>query len=203
MIRVKQFSVGFMHNNCYLVYADGQQECILIDPAKGYETIRQYAADLGLTVSAVLLTHGHFDHIQDMAKWEDAGATIYVHQLDQDKLHSDKNLAPKVMKIRPPKAERILSDGDVVQVGEIAARVLWTPGHSAGSVCYIIDRALFSGDTLFCESIGRTDFYDGNPSDMMASLARIAALDGDYTLYPGHEEQSTLEHERAHNIYLR
>ncbi len=203
MLKVKKFVVGYISNNCYLVYRDDQKEAFIVDPARGYDNIKRITTENGLTISAVFITHGHFDHIIDMAKWEQDGATLYIHTMDKDKLHSEKNLAPPRLHIESPIAEKTVNDGDIIMVGEIKVQVLHTPGHSKGSCCYLVDNLLFTGDTLFKCSCGRTDFYDGDDGEMLQSLNRLKNLKGDYIVYPGHEEESTLQYERKYNPYMQ
>ncbi len=203
MLKVEKFVVGYIQNNCYLVYRDDQKEAFIVDPARGYDKIKQIAADLGLTISAVFITHGHFDHILDAKKWEESGATLYIHPLDRDKLHTPQNLAPPRLTVDYPTTETLIEEGDVVKVGNIEVKVLHTPGHSKGSCCFIVDNYLFTGDTLFYGSCGRTDFYDSNTGEMLKSLKRLSKLDGDYIVLPGHEEDTTLYYERRHNPYMQ
>lgn len=187
--------------NCYLLSQGG--EAALIDPGDGSEqtlaTIAHLLVDNGLTLRAILLTHGHFDHAGGLAAlaraWPEA--QVYLHSADFP--GPDGQLFPQTA----PAGSRFLQDGDLLELGGETLTVLHTPGHSEGSCCFQAGDSLFTGDTLFRGSMGRTDFPGGSDTDMRASLARLAALEGDYQVYPGHDAPTTLEHERAHNPYLR
>lgn len=199
---IKSFCVGFIHNDCYVVRAEDSHTAALIDaPFGSYEKISAYCTQNALTVEGVLVTHGHFDHIGELAKWQEKGAKIYVHKNDADKLSDNaKNLAGKFAAyLTPVSADVTVSDGDSVACGGLNFKVIHTPGHSSGSVCYLCDRALFTGDTLFHSDTGRVDFDDGCASDMIKSVKKLFALDGDFDVYPGHEEATTLDDERASN----
>ncbi len=187
--------------NCYLLSQGGQ--AALIDPGDGGEqtlsTIAHLLVDGGLTLRYILLTHGHFDHVGGlralMAAWPDA--QVCLHPADFP--GPDRELFP----LSAPAGAKLLAEGDVLDLSGLSIRVLHTPGHSQGSVCFLAGDALFTGDTLFRFSMGRTDFPGGDAGQMTASLKRLAALEGDYTVYPGHDAPTTLDQERGRNPYLQ
>lgn len=196
MLKVKTFVAGAMRVNTYLAYNEGYSEAVIVDPARGKDKIASYAASLGLRVTAVLVTHGHFDHILQVRDWQEDGATVYVHQADADRLNGGNNLGGEFGIYVPPcKADILIKDGDVFDVAGIRFRVIHTPGHSPGSCCYITGDIIFSGDTLFAGATGRTDFDGGNPEEMQKSLTKLFALEGDYAVYPGHEGATRLSNE--------
>ncbi len=191
--------------NCYIVTSD-QGNAAVIDPGGKAEEILSYLGKNGLTAKKILLTHGHFDHIA--AVWElkqATGAEIAVHELDGEMLTSPvKNLAAMFGEdYRPVAADVLLQDGDRAVLDELVFQVIHTPGHTPGSVCFLVGETLFSGDTLFAGSIGRTDFPNGSYAQISESLKRLEALEGDYTVLSGHGEQTTLDRERNCNPYLR
>lgn len=203
-MRIKKFVAGVMRTNCYLVYNEGANEAVLIDPARGFNKIKEFCDNEGLKVAAVLITHGHFDHILEASLWQSEGAKVYIHSKDADKLYSEKNLAYMVNAAVPPsRADILLEDGGELNIASLKIKVIHTPGHSPGAVCYIIEDALFSGDTLFHGDFGRTDFPDGNFEDLKLSLKKLFGLPGGYAVYPGHEEETTLAEERENNEILR
>lgn len=201
---IKTFAVGVMRANCYLVYGNKAGEAVLFDPGKGFERISSFCQSEGVKVTAVFLTHGHFDHILEASIWQNNGAKIYIHRLDEEKLNSEKNLAYLVgASVAPCKADILLDDGEEIVVAGFTIKVIHTPGHSVGSVCYLIENTLFTGDTLFHGDCGRTDFPDGSQADLVKSIQKLFALPGDYTVLPGHEEGTTMEEERKNNDILR
>ena len=197
---VETLVLGPLGTNCYLVSDGPGSDVIIIDPAARPERIREALGERN--VAAVLLTHGHFDHTGALSAFADK--PIYIHSLDAPML-SDPHLSVAEMVhdrgVRPP-ATHTVQGGDVLTLAGLDIRVLHTPGHTRGSVCYMIDAFLFCGDTIFRESIGRTDLPTGDMAQMSASVKRIAALPGNYKLFPGHGEASTLSHERMNNPYL-
>jgi|AGTN01.1.fsa_nt_gi Zn-dependent hydrolases, including glyoxylases len=201
---VKRFIAGVVSTNCYLFYNDGATEAVLVDPAKGYRRIKAFCDSIGLKVKAVLITHGHFDHILEASLWKADGAKIYIHRLDGDKLFTDKNLAYMIRAEVPPcEADVLLEDGDSFKVAGFEISVIHTPGHSIGSVCYLTEGVMFSGDTLFSGDYGRTDFPDGSIEDLKNSIKKLFALPSDYRVLPGHDEETTLGEERRTNLILR
>lgn len=194
---------ALMGVNCYLVYDEETLCGALIDAGRGFKEISAKAEELGIRIEKVLLTHGHFDHIMDVGKWRSAGAKIYIHSLDAALLESGG--APDGFFGGAPRfksgADGYLSDGEEISVGSAKLKVVHTPGHTPGSVCYLTNGALFSGDTLFHDSFGRVDFPGGSARDMRESLKKLFSLpDKDLlTVYPGHEETTNLGYESEHN----
>jgi glyoxylase-like metal-dependent hydrolase (beta-lactamase superfamily II) len=193
---IKTLSVGHLETNCHIVTDENTLLCAIIDPGAESNTILDYVEANGLKPAAVLLTHGHFDHHMALAAvLEETGAPAYIHRADVTDGRGEHML-------RAFDGLRHYGEGDAVAVGGLTFAVLETPGHTMGSVTLLCGRALFTGDTLFRESCGRTDL-GGSMELMLASLRRLAALPGDYEVYPGHAESSTLEHERRFNYYIR
>jgi len=201
---IRSLSVGPLGTNCYIVW-DQNGIAAVIDPGDEASRIMKTLDENGLVCKAVLLTHAHFDHMGALDELVKAsGATVYCHREEQRALtDGGVNLSSVFGMFIPPVREaHLLDEGDTVAVGEMTFTVLHTPGHTKGSCCYRLENTLFSGDTLFCESIGRTDFPGGSVYDMRGSLARLLALDGIECVYPGHDEPTTIEHERQYNPYV-
>lgn len=182
---VKVFVSDIFQEKAYLIYSDGN--AIVIDPGNCYNSIIKFVKNKHLNVLAVLFTHGHFDHCMSCKSFQENGVLVYIHSLDADKLYTDGNLA-NMFGIHFDKlfANRTIEEGELC-IGNFELLILHTPGHSAGSVCYIIDNYLFSGDIIFENGIGRTDFYDGDYKQLMQSIQKIKPyLDNGYKLFPGH-----------------
>lgn len=204
-MNVTCFSVGGLGTNCYIV-SDDSGHAAIIDPGGDAKRIINAVKDSNLTVDFILLTHAHFDHIMAVEELCDAtGAQILVGAADAPMLYDAQlNLSAMVYPTQAVEvtAHRLLFDGEIIRVGDAMLTVMETPGHTRGSVCYLGDGVLFSGDTLFAGSIGRTDLPGGDMTVLRRSLARLATLDGDYTVHPGHGEETTLSFEKAANPYL-
>lgn len=195
----KIYPVGFAANS-YLLTADGKR-AVCIDPAQ--PRILEKAKSLGLKVEFALLTHGHFDHIGGCAALQAAGAKIGCLDKEKPLALGKDNLALEFGGEMPPfQISFTLSDGEEFELAGIPFKAIATPGHTAGGACYLTGDKLFTGDTLFDGSIGRTDLPTGDPSALVKSVKRLYALAGDYTLYAGHGGDSTLEEQRK-NGYIR
>ena len=203
-MKVKSASFGGMGNNCYLIVDEKTNQSALVDCTEYSQKMVDLIGDTDLKY--ILLTHGHFDHITGTkAVKEKYGCSVAISEEDKDMLSSGR-LSLAFFTNSPQndvEADNILKDGDVIKLGETEINVVSTPGHTRGSVCFIAEDYIFSGDTLFCCSCGRTDFPGGSVSEMMSSLKKLSELDGDYKIMPGHDETSTLEFERKNNPYLR
>ena len=196
---VKTLQVGYLGTNCYVVTDENTLKCAIIDPGADSNAILDYIESNKLKTEAILLTHGHFDHIMALkAVIEATGAPTYINKQDantdgrkdQHKLDDNGKL-------------NWYGEGDVIKVGGLDIKVLETPGHSPGSVTLQCETALFTGDTLFRDSIGRTDLGEGNLDTLLQSLRRLSSLDGDFEVYPGHERATTLERERKFNYFMQ
>ena len=195
--------------NCYLIADEESGESAVIDPGWFFDGLRE-KIDVGEVQKPkyILLTHGHFDHILGVAALSEyTGAKVASHEADAQCLSDpEKSLACETECVQTPtKADILLHDGDEIALGRHKLKVMHTPGHTQGSVCYIDgqERVIFSGDTLFCRTVGRTDFAGGSAEQMTQSIIRLRALEGDYTVYPGHNRETTLDDERERNIFMR
>ena len=182
MLSVQTVIVGRLHTNCYIVTDQETKEAVIIDPGGNAGDILNAVHGEGLTVRHILLTHGHFDHVLALEEVSRAtGAKVVAHQAEE------------------LEADLFVKNGDVLPLGAAVFEVLHTPGHTPGSVCYRIETLLFTGDTLFEGDCGRCDLPGGDYDAMLGSLRLLASLDGDYTVYPGHDVSTTLSRERGHN----
>lgn len=188
---------GPLDVNAYVVGRQGGDSCVVIDP--GVQAEKVATAVGSRKVSAVLLTHGHFDHMLFAQHWLDQGAKLYVHELDAPALRSPSlNLSQVVnTQLVLPAADVLLHEGDVVREAELELTVLHTPGHTPGGVCYQHGSTLFSGDTLFYGSYGRLDLPGGDAGEMITSLTRLMAMDGETVAYPGHGMKTKIAWERG------
>ena len=197
-MNIKTMQVGPLGTNCYLLEDEHTRAAAVIDPGgDGARIEAQLLAD-GAELKRILLTHAHFDHTGGVAELHAAHpeVPVFLHPADAARLGSD---------VFPPIGAPTVpyGDGDVVKLGDLDIQVLHTPGHTPGGVCLLVGDALFTGDTLFQGSMGRIDFEGGSYEDIMASLARLAHLPGDFRVLPGHMDASTLERERKTNYYIR
>ena len=196
---IKTLPVGYLDTNCYIVTDEGTLKCAIIDPGAESNTILDYIESNKLVPEVIFLTHGHFDNNMALeAVMEATGVPAYIneHDANMGKPNSPHSLGNN------DKLSRY-SEGDVISAGNLKFTVLETPGHSPGSVTLICETALFTGDTLFRESCGRTDLGGGDMGILLKSLRRLSELEGDYEVYPGHEETTTLNHERSFNYYMK
>lgn len=205
-MQIKIMPLGMVQANCYIISND-EKNAAIIDPGGSAAKILKYLADKELTVKLIALTHGHHDHIA--ALWDlldELDVPVYIQNEDGEMLDDIKISLSRMSQLyfnyRPNTKYNVLSDGDSLKLDELQIKLIHTPGHTKGSSCYLIGDSLFTGDTLFAGDIGRTDLYGGDYNTMKASLLKLAALEGDYKVYPGHGGGSTLECERTGNPYL-
>lgn len=197
---VKAIPLGPIGTNCYLLGDEDTKVCAVVDPGDEAPRVLQMVKDSGLKLELILLTHGHYDHVTAVPELRAAcpAVPIYIHEEDYD------SAGTGVMHRMKPVANVIFCrDGDVLKLGSLAIEVLHTPGHTPGSVTFRVGSVLFTGDTLFQGSMGRTDFPGGSYEAIMDSLKKLGSLPGDYRVCPGHEGLSTLEEERRGNYYMR
>ncbi len=198
---IKNLTTGLLKTNSYLIFNEGATEGVLIDAGGDIEKIYRCAKDNGVQIKHLLLTHGHFDHISAVAQMQRDGVKVYIHENDAKKVQTSECLCGfKIGTIEFFKPDELLSGGEMLNLSGIEIKVLHTPGHTSGSVCYIVDTVIFSGDTLFNQSFGRTDLGDGNVKDLSNSIInKLFALKGNYTVYPGHDCSTDLDTERKLN----
>ena len=201
-MKIEVQQVGELMTNCYIVWDENTKNAAVIDPGDDGAYLADRLRLRGLTLQYILLTHGHYDHITGVPELLAACGVqpeIYMS-------HKDLGLKPVFAADSvhlSPDMVRDWKDGDTVALDSITFRVLSTPGHTPGSVCLIAGDVIFSGDTLFQGSCGRTDFPGGSWEEMCASLKRLYDLPGDYTVLSGHTGSTTLERERRTNMFMR
>ena len=204
-MEISVLRLGQIGTNCYIFRRDGGHECGIVDPGDQGEQVARWLMDKGLEAEAVLLTHGHFDHILGIPglreEWPDL--PVYCHPADLGEGNAAVLFGESFPTVRSFGNVTPYREGDHITVAGVELDVLETPGHTPGSVTLRAGDVLFTGDTLFAGSMGRTDFEGGDGQAMMASLRRLGELEGDYQVLPGHEGQTTLEVERQTNYCLR
>lgn len=204
IIKLKPLSV--CGTNSYIVVSE-RGNAVLIDAPDDAGYILGELKAKHLSLKKILLTHGHFDHVGAVSELAEATeCEVYVHESDLPKLSDvDMSLVSYfgVNRFRPYDKCKAFKDGDMIKMDELEFRIIHTPGHTSGSVCIVVGDVMFSGDTLFSGSIGRTDMPDGNIMSMVASLKKLSELDKNYIVYPGHMSQTTLDDEKAFNPYMK
>lgn len=196
MLRIFTLPLGDYETNCYIVYTDHSKKCVVIDPGYDAFLIEDHLTGMGLECDAILLTHGHFDHVgavRDLAAT--FGCPVY--------LRPEELTMPPQMTAGPLYYTDFYPTEGQLTVAGLEFTVLHTPGHTPGSVCLIEEDALFSGDTLFAGSCGRTDFPGGDARQMSASLRSLKELPDHLRVFPGHGAASTIAYEKKHNFYFR
>ena len=196
MLKIYTLPLGSYQTNCYIIHDDAAKRCCVIDPGYDADVILGKVAALGLSVEAILLTHGHFDHVGAVKELAaETGCKVYLCEKDLS--------MPPMMTAGPLYHTDTYAEGDDLSLAGLSVRVIHTPGHTPGSVCLVVENAMFSGDTLFAGSCGRTDLPGGDWGTIHASLKRLAAMEKDYAVYPGHGESTTLAEEKLYNPYMR
>lgn len=204
-MQIKQLILGDYGTNCYVLQGKENGICVVIDPADNGPEICKTMESMGTVPEAILLTHGHSDHILAVPylqeRWPDL--VVYCQASDCPEETTEKYAGSIFPTVSAFKNLHHYRDGDKIVVGGLTVNVIGTPGHTPGSVTLKIGNTLFTGDTLFEGSIGRTDFEGGDDQAMMRSLVKLSSLKDDYKLFPGHGPSSTLNFERSHNPFIR
>ena len=196
MIKVHALTLGAYQVNCYIIHDEKSPSCCVIDPGYEADTIVDKLSQLGLTLEAILLTHGHFDHVgavRDLAA--DTGCQVW--------LCAEDLALPTNLTAGPLCYTNTYAEGTTLHLAGLDISVLQTPGHTPGSVCLLTENTLFSGDTLFAGSCGRTDLPGGSWEQMRYSLKRLSAIEANLWVLTGHGESTMLASEKKYNPYLR
>ena len=205
-MQIETLILGAIEENCYIVY-DENRNAAVIDPGDEAIDILSVVTEESLDVKGILLTHGHFDHtgaVSDIRK--ETGAQVYLHEQDEFLIKAGPEQA-KLFGLKPPpvfKADVYVKEGSVIHIGDLSFKVLHTPGHTPGSVSFLIQDALFCGDTLFHGGIGRTDLSGGDYERIMQSIQKkILVLPGHTRVYSGHGPPTIIEKEKTQNPFLQ
>ncbi len=216
-IKIGRMVMGVCQTNCYFLYREGEQECIVVDPADQGVSIYDALRRNGFRVTGILLTHGHFDHIWGLDALRDAvnaaaeadglePVKAYAMEAEKELLRdAQKNVSEQAGRPCTTYADVYLKDGQELTLAGIQCKVIATPGHTVGGCCYYFQEAgiLVAGDTLFAESVGRTDFPTGSMSTLVRSVRdKLFVLPEDTKVYPGHGERTTIAHEKEYNPFL-
>lgn len=206
-MEIRKFSLGQMGTNCYVLWDENSLEAVVIDPGFEDNRVLDIIEKSKLNVKYILLTHGHFDHLGGVNQVKDTtGAKVLIHENDADCLMDpSRNLSVLAgMNLELEPADGLLSENEVIAIGDLKIRVIHTPGHSKGGVCFYVGDTLIAGDTMFNTSIGRTDFADGDLSELLESINhKIFLLDDDVKVLPGHGENTTIGYEKKNNPFLK
>lgn len=204
-MQINNLSVGELSTNCYIIVTQ-KNNGIVIDPGGSFGQIKLFIETNNIHVTAIVLTHGHYDHIGAVSELKKlTNAKLYIHKDDNEMLGSAQKCLATLFddsEFKPIKADVLLKNGDKITVDEVILTTMHTRGHTKGSCVFLCDDVMFSGDTLFKNGFGRTDLYGGNIEELRHSLCDLAHLEGDYTILSGHGEQTTLAYEKITNPYM-
>lgn len=206
-MKIEQYCVGQVATNCYFIINNETKEMLIVDPGDSAQMLADRIRRENLEPKAVLLTHGHFDHAMAAEELAEMfGIKIYAHEAEKDTLKDPgKNVSLMIGLRDVYHADVFLKDEEILELAGMELKVLHTPGHTAGGCCYYLEKekVLFSGDTLFCQSVGRTDFPGGSMSGIVRSIKdKLMVLPDEVKVYPGHMDRTSIGAERAHNPYL-
>ncbi len=205
-LKVGRLVLGMVSTNCYFIYHEEEKKAIVIDPADSGEYLYQKLKDNGISVAAIFLTHGHFDHIlgcNELRKL--SGAKVYACDAEKDVCEdTHNNCTDQIGRLHTVVADEYIRDGEELEIAGMKCRLLHTPGHTKGSCCYYFeeDGVLISGDTLFAGSVGRTDLPTGSEGTLIRSIQnKLSGLPGTVKVYPGHGDATTIEYESKYNPF--
>ena len=206
-LKIGKITLGSCQTNCYFVYKADSKNVLVFDPADRGDLLYSKLTDAGFTVEAILLTHGHFDHIWGVEKLKElSGVKVYAFEAEEELcMDAGMNISAAAGRACSLKPDMLLKDGEEVTIGEYTFRAIATPGHTKGSGCFYFeeDKMLISGDTLFQESVGRTDFPTGSMSTLVRSIKdKLMVLPEEVKVYPGHGESTTIGYEKENNPFL-
>lgn len=205
-MKIEKIGTNKLAVNSYIIYEENSKEAIIVDPAVNYSQINDFISEKQLQPIVILLTHGHIDHIADtLLIKEKYHINIIAHKKENEMLlRPELNLAPTFgYGDLYFSADQLIRDGDLLELGPFKIKVMHTPGHTKGGVCYLIEDQLITGDTLFAGSMGRTDLYGGNDEHMRASLYKLSLMDDNIVIHPGHGGSSTIGNEKRSNPFMR
>lgn len=196
---VESIIAGMYEENCYLLIDDKTKECGIIDPGGNAKKIENEIISKGIKAKFILITHGHADHVDGVVELSKAlNIPFYISKVDEEYMLQDNSVYGNL-----PKASGYLQEGDTLSLGEHTIKVIETPGHTKGGLCFLVDDLLFTGDTLFQGSIGRTDFVGGDMNQLINNIkTKLLPLGDDIKVFPGHGPSSTIGFEKIRNPYL-
>ena len=206
-IKIGRMVLSMCQTNCYFLYREDSKDCIVVDPADQGSKIYHALTNHGFTIRAILLTHGHFDHIWGTKEVKElSGAPLYACEQEKELLNSERlNVSKGAGRPYTVDADTYLKDGEELTVAGMTCKCIATPGHTAGSCCFYFADAgiLVSGDTLFQESVGRTDLPTGNMRTLINSIRdKLFVLPEETKVYPGHGESTTIDYEKKYNPFI-
>lgn len=207
-LKIQKLVLGVMQTNCYVISDIESKEAYVIDPADNEQKILQILENYQLKLKGILLTHGHFDHIYAAGSLAaDCSVKIYAGELELELLgDSQMNASSMFRREYALVPDVLLKDGEILQLGEHKLQVLSTPGHTIGGICFYceVEAVLFSGDTLFFESVGRSDFATGNSRQLIESInEKLFPLGDSVIVYPGHGDSTSIGYEKENNLFMR
>ena len=205
-MKIENIVVGQLQVNCFISYDEDSLEAMVVDPGDEPDKIIKFIEDRKLTVSRIVCTHAHFDHIGAVRRLkEKTGAPVMIHKGDADiYMRADKQGTLWGFHIeQPPEPDIFVNDGDEIAVGRSRFKVLHTPGHSPGGICLYGEGVIFTGDTIFAGSVGRTDFPGGSVTDLKRSFSEIISMPPETRIFPGHGPLTTVKREKKYNFFVQ
>jgi glyoxylase-like metal-dependent hydrolase (beta-lactamase superfamily II) len=201
-MEIKRLVTGIYGSNCYIVMDENTKEAVVLDPGGDVDDIARTIDSMGASVKYILLTHGHLDHTTGVAELKTiTKATVCISKLDDDLITRGEHLFGPLIK---GGADKLLKQGDTIRIENLEITCIETPGHTPGGMCFLVENCVFTGDTLFAGSIGRTDFTGGDFGSIINSIkSKLLTLPGDTIVYPGHQQISTINNEKLNNPFLQ